>query len=193
MTDPLALLRADRAQACANGDPQAALCVLATVDDGEPQARTLVLREIETAAGGASRLGIFLNGTSAKRRQLDQSTAVTVLVHLSSVAAQYRLVCGLAPVPKTIVDASWRLRPAMAKRLDWLYERHPQGSVVASHDALATMLATPCPEFAPRSALGFYLAPTVVERLLLEQPNGIHNRHRYRLAQGAWLEEDLVP
>ena len=193
MTDPLALLRADRAKARAAGDPQGNLCVLATVDGGEPQARTLVLREIETAAGGAPRLGVFLNATSAKYRQLGQSTAVTVHVHLASVAAQYRLVCRLEPVPKAIVEASWRLRPAVAKRLDWLYERHPQGSAVAGREALAAMLATPCPEFAPDSALGFYLAPTAVERLLLDQPDGVHDRRRYRLTPNAWQEEVLVP
>jgi pyridoxine/pyridoxamine 5'-phosphate oxidase len=50
MTDPLALLLHDRTTAMAEGDPWANLCVLATIaDDGAPEARMLVLRDIDGA------------------------------------------------------------------------------------------------------------------------------------------------
>ena len=193
MTDPVALLRADRAAARANGDANAELCALGTVERGEPQARTLVLREIETQGADETRLGVFLNRTSAKHAQLAQSATAAVLVYLPSVGAQYRLACRLRAVPAAIVQASWRLRPAVAKRLDWLYEHHPQGAAVPNRAALEKLLQAPCPEAAPASAAGYYLAPLEVERLLLRQPDGVHDRRRYRWVDGTWLEETLVP
>lgn len=193
MTDPVALLRADRAAARAHGDPNAELCVFSTVERGEPQARTLVLREIEVLGADDTRLGVFLNRTSAKHAQLAQSDTVAVLVYLPSVSAQYRLACRLQAVPAAIVQARWQLRPTVAKRLDWLYHRHPQGTAVPSRAALEKLLQTPCPEAAPASAAGYYLAPLEVERLLLQQRDGIHDRRRYRQMDGAWVEETLVP
>ena len=48
MTTPLELFQADRSRAREAGDPMAAVCVLATVsDEGQPEARTLVLRLVE--------------------------------------------------------------------------------------------------------------------------------------------------
>ncbi len=44
--DPVALLRDDRARAAERGDPMANLCVVATVGAGEPDARTMVLRDL---------------------------------------------------------------------------------------------------------------------------------------------------
>ena len=193
MTDPVALLRADRAAARANGDANAELCALGTVERGEPQARTLVLREIEAPGADETRLGVFLNRTSAKHAQLAQSATVAVLVYLPSVGAQYRLACRLDAVPAAVVQASWQLRPTVAKRLDWLYERHPQGTALPNRAALEKLLQTPCPDVPPASAAGYYLAPLEVERLLLLRPDGVHDRRRYRWMDGDWAEETLVP
>lgn len=200
MSDPIALLRAHRAAARAQGDANAELCALCTVERGEPRARTLVLREIEvraveTAAASAAetRLGVFLNRTSAKHAQLAESATVALLVYLPSVSAQYRLTCRLEDVPAAIVHARWAQRPTMVKRLDWLYERHPQGTATPSRAALAEQLQAPCPDVAPASAIGYYIDPLEVERLLLAQPDDIHDRRRYRRVEGGWVEETLVP
>lgn len=192
MTDPLALLRADRASAAAKGDPNSALCVLATVAGGEPQARTLVLREIE-APGGGARLGLFLNRTSAKHGQLRESNAVAVLVYLPSLRTQYRLTAALKPVPAAIVAAHWRLRPAVAQRMDWAYGQLAQGAPLANRAELEALLRAPCPDTPPETALGYYLAPTDVDRLVLDQADGPHERRRFRLAADGWLEQPLVP
>lgn len=193
MTDPVALLRADRLAARANGDANAELCALGTVERGEPQARTLVLREIEVPGADETRLGVFLNRTSAKHAQFAQSDTVAVLVYLPSVSAQYRLACRLDAVPAAVVQASWRLRPTVAKRLDWLYERHPQGTALPNRAALEKLLQTPCPDVPPASSAGYYLAPLEVERLLLQRPDGVHDRRRYRWMDGGWAMETLVP
>ena len=191
-TDPIALLQADRAAARAESDPNANLCVLATVDgQGEPQARTLVLRDVE------SRLALFFNRSSPKHAEIARSKTVALLVHLPSVAVQYRLRCALEAIPQAVVHASWRLRPAIPKRLDWLYAKAPQGSAVQSRERLAQLLDAEAPEHAPDSALGRYVVPEVVERLHLNQPNGIHDRRRYERRGGdrneAWRETVLIP
>ena len=187
MADPIAWLKADRAAAQAAGDPNANACVLATVDDGEPQARVLVLRDVD------SRLAVFLNSSSPKHRQLSQSETVAVVVYLPSAAVQYRITCELEAIPAATVRASWQLRPAIPKRLDWLYERHPQSSPLPSRARLEELLDGSTPETAPASALGYYLAPAAVDRLHLDQPNGIHDRRRFTVVAGAWREEVLVP
>ena len=187
MADPIALLRADRAAAHAASDPNANVCVLATVADGEPQARVLVLREVD------ARLGVFFNGSSPKRCQLGQSETVAVVVYLPSRAVQYRLTCRLEAIPSTTVRASWGLRPAIPKRLDWLYERHPQGSAVSSRTQLVQLLAEPSPDTAPATALGYYLVTNAVDRLHLDQPDGIHDRRLFTLVDDVWREEVLVP
>ena len=201
MSDPIALLRAHRAEARAQGDANAELCVLATVERGEPRARTVVLREIEAPASqppepsgtAETRLGFFLNRTSAKHAQFAESATVAVHVYLPSVNAQYRLTCHLEPVPTAIVHDRWAQRPTVAKRLDWLYDRHPQGTAMPSRAAFAELLQAPYPDTAPASAIGYYIAPLEVERLLLAPPDAIHDRRRYRRVHGGWMEETLVP
>ena len=190
MTDPIALLRADRAAAREREDPNANLCLLATVGDGEPHARMLVLRDVD------ERLALFFNANSAKAEELDQSKTVAIVVYLPSMAVQYRLTCDLRAIPPNIVADSWQLRPPIPKRLDWLYQRHPQGSAVESRERLVEMLAEMAettPTTAPDSAIGYFLLPNAVERLHLAQPDGIHDRRRYRRDGGSWQEAVLVP
>ncbi len=195
--DPIALLCADRAQAFANDDPMANLCLLATVDDGEPQARMLVLRDVAgpeaTGAHSDSRLGIFLNRTSPKFRQIPQSATVAFVVYLPSLSVQYRLQGSLEPVPAAIVATNWQLRPPIPKRLDWLYQDRPQSAPIDRRERLVQLLERPDPAAAPDSALGYYLLPQTVERLDLAQPNGIHDRRRYTLGDQGWRQEILVP
>lgn len=187
MIDPVAVLKADRARARANDDPMANLCVLATVGGDLPEARTLVLRDIE------DRLGLFFNGGSPKAGEIDRSDAVTVLVYLPSLSLQYRLRAALAAIPADIVHANWQYRPDVPKKMDWLYERHPQSSAIASRQTLISKLPTTTPDRAPTSAIGFYLVPLAVERLDLAQNNGVHDRRSYTLLDEMWREQVLVP
>ena len=196
--DPIAQLRTDRAEAAAREDPLASLCMLASVDGGEPRVRTLVLRDLAPAGSvadgfAATGFGLFLNRTSPKVREFAQSDAVAVLVYLPSLAVQYRLRCRLQPLPAHEVRESWRLRPAVPKRMDWLYEQSPQSSVIGSREELVKRLQGPEPTAAPATAVGFLLNTDSVERLDLGQANGIHDRRRYTVDADQWIEEILVP
>lgn len=187
--DPLAQLAADRTLARERQDPCAGLCTVANIDaDGLPQARTLVLRDME------ERLAIFVNATSPKFEHLN---IVSVVVWLPSVNVQYRLSCTTSAVHQSLVAESWQLRPDPPKRMDWLYARvQAQSSTIESREILLARLndlPLPEPLEAPDSARGLYLNPTLIDRLDLGQENGVHDRRRYRPGNPGWVEEVLVP
>ena len=193
MHDPLALLTDDRRKARAANDPWANLCVLATVDARhEPQARVVVLRDLE------QRFAVFINGTSPKHSELGLSARHTVLVYLSSLGVQYRLMVSFERVPSTIVHASWLERPRIPKVMDWLYESFQvQSSEVPSRDFLVERyeeLDTRLPKSveAPSHALGYYLVADEVERLELHGDR-IHARRHYRRVGLVWHAAERVP
>ncbi len=191
VTDPIAQLLSDRAAARALEDPCANLCTLANVDEhGEAQARTLVLRELET------RLAVFVNTTSPKWEAL-RAGPVTLVLWLPSVQLQYRLRCETEEIPQALVHDSWHARPEPPKRLDWFYtEIQPQSSTVADRQALLAALADhrpPEPLSAPVTAHGVYLEASRVERLELGTDDGIHDRQLYERVGTRWQRRTLVP
>ncbi|MEZ5596220.1 MAG: pyridoxamine 5'-phosphate oxidase family protein [Pseudomonadales bacterium] len=191
MDDALARFHQDRKRARDAGDPMAALCVLATVDgSGFPQARTLVLRDLH------DRLALFMNATSPKVAQLQLGSAA-ICVYLPSIQIQYRCAVGLEAVDPVVVAESWHLRPPMPKTLDWFYTHvQPQSTRVASHDALHSQLgefSLPDPLVAPHTAVGYYLTPTMIERLDLAMPTGLHDRIRWTRTSHGWQKDQLTP
>jgi pyridoxamine 5'-phosphate oxidase len=190
--NPLDLLIEDRSRARERQDPCANLCTLATVDEaGHPQARTVVLRELE------GRLAVFGNDTSPKWQQIERSGSLAAVVWLPSLDVQYRLQCTTRPVAKALLQQSWQLRPEAPKRMDWFYTRvQPQSSAIDSRvsllDALNELRLRE-PLVAPRTAAGVYLEPTLIERLDLGMADGIHDRRAFRHHPGGWHEITLVP
>ena len=188
LTDPIAALGRDRASAREQGDGNANLCVVSSVDaNGEPQARVLVLRDIE------SRLAIFLNGSSPKASEFGRSDGISVLTWLPSLGVQYRISCRLEAIDPHIVRESWQLRPLAAKRLDWLYQRSPQGSAVADRKTLLARLEQMESDTAPANALGFFLDPVRVDRLALDNETGVHDRLLFERDGDGWRCQLLVP
>jgi pyridoxamine 5'-phosphate oxidase len=190
--DPLAQLDRDRAEARRLEDPCANLCTVASVDAaGSPQARTLVLRDLN------ERLAIFANETSPKWQEISQNARISVVVWLPILNLQYRLRCGTERVPTHLVHDSWHQRPEPPKRLDWFYTNHlPQSSRLPDRETLLERLAQidlPEPLAPPQTAAGLYLSPTMVERLDLNQSNGIHDRRHFELSDDGWVQSVLVP
>ncbi len=181
-----------RAAAQAAKDPCASLCTLSTVDaQGEPQARTLVLRELD------GRLAIFINASSPKWLEFNNSESVSALVYLPSQSLQYRVQAKVASVPKAVVDESWLLRPDTPKRLDWYYEdKQPQSSRIVDPNTLAQRLSELMPDLpsaAPPTAKGLFLDPLSIERLRLNNTGTPHERTRQSLTDGAVTTEHLLP
>lgn len=189
MSNPMARFAADRAAARDAKDPMAAVCVLATVDEnGLPQARTLVLRDIPEG------LALYINASSPKWQQSQKQ--VTIQVWWPSIQIQYRMQARCQALPAEHIAASWQLRPDVPKQMDWLYEQRPQSSVINSRDDLLNELQNtnpPTPLVAPEGARGLLVVPQRVERLDLNQINGVHDRVRYVLEAGRWLEHTLIP
>ncbi len=190
--DPLAQLTRDRAEARRLEDPCANLCTVASVDSaGNPQARTLVLLDVN------ERLAIFANETSPKWREISLNERISVVVWLPVLNLQYRLRCGTERVPTHLVHDRWHQRPDPPKRLDWFYTNHlPQSSPLPDRDTLLERLAQidlPEPLAPPQTAAGLYLSPTTVERLDLNQSNGIHDRRHFELSEDGWVQSVLVP
>ena len=183
----------DRKLARDTKDPYASLCTLASVGaDGEPHARTLVLRDVDD--GKNMRLGIFVNQTSPKIDQFDQSRLVTIVTYFDSLSLQYRIRCSLETISPSIVHASWLLRPSAPKRMDWLYETFPQSSPIDSRKTLLTIFdETQVQAKAPSSARGFFINPESIERLDLNQSNGIHMRQLFEKSGTEWKSTTLVP
>ena len=188
---PIEQLLADREAARDQRDPCANLCTLANIDEnGVPQARTLVLRELD------SRLAVFVNATSPKWPHLETGP-VSIVVWLPTQNLQYRLACTTEPVAADIVAESWQLRPDPPKRMDWYYaQAQSQSSVVASRDKLLerlNALQLPDPLHAPAEARGLYLLPHKVERLDLGYENGVHDRRLFTASNPDWVEVVLTP
>ena len=62
-------------------------------------------------------------------------------------------------------------------------------------DLLAQLELAPKPEplVAPPGARGLIIRPQKIERLDLNQANGVHDRCCYSLHAGEWTQETLVP
>ena len=211
--DPLGRLHKDRRQARKLQDPWAELCVVATVAaGGEPSARVLVVRELdlgtETTSPSAPQrdqrhaetanpaLGIFVNAGSPKVVEFSHSSTVAVLIYLPSVMVQYRLRCTLGAIDPIVVRDAWQMRPEVSKRMDWLYETHPQSTEVASRRTLLDAVSFESrgqPLLAPESAVGYLFQPVEVERLDLGRGDAPHDRRRYSARECDWVEAVLVP
>lgn len=196
--DPLKRLHEDRRQARDSRDPWSELCVVSTVTAaGEPSARVLVVRELDLDPGAAvPSLGIFVNASSPKVEEFSTSSTVAVLIYLPSVMVQYRLRCTVDPIDPSLVREAWQMRPEVPKRMDWLYETHPQSTEIGSRRKLIEAVSGEHgeqPLVAPESAIGYLFQPFEVERLDLSHADAPHDRRRYSLSESDWTEAILVP
>ena len=185
MSDLWPVLR--RTGGCQAKDPMAAVCVLATVDEnGMPQARTLVLRH-------SRGLAIYINASSPKWQQSQECVAIQVW--WPSVQINGRIQARCEALPAQHIAESWQLRPDVPKQMDWLYQQRPQSSEVTDRDELINLLKNTNHRhhWWHRGARGLLLLPERIDRLDLNQANGVHDRTRYVLDAGRWLEQTLIP
>lgn len=186
-SDPVAWLVTDRAAAREQNDGWAAVCALGTVNAaGDAEQRTLVLRETH------NQLSLFFSATSPKWRELQQRPTASVVIYMPSTQVQYRLRVAWQRIDDAVVRESWQLRPDIPKKLDWLYQNHPQSSAVDRALLEAELAAEqPVPVDAPPTAIGVYLQPLRIERL--ELSSGVHQRDLFELVDGVWQHSHRVP
>ena len=190
VVDPLVLLASDRSVARDRQDPLVDRCVLGTLTrEGRAALRTLVLRDID------ERLAIFYSRSSAKHLELmNHDCQASLLVWLPSIEVQYRLEAQFEEMPKVEIDDRWQLKPNAAKRLDAIYERSPQSTLIEDVERFETLFAATVPPVrAPHNATGCYIKPMRVERLALRKDPHMHDRRAYTRNGEFWTMRRLVP
>lgn len=178
-------------------DQNADICFLATRDaENGVQVRTLVLRDIVER-----KLGIFLNRSSPKWRQLELDGQFQLLIYYPTIERQYRMSGIQVDMNPDLVADSWQLRPDGSKYLDYYYDRiAAQSTRVDSREAMETALAElkrslPQPDAlkAPESARGLYLEIDTIDRLDLSDRARLHDRRLFKFDAGRWTQQVLVP
>lgn len=196
MDDPIQEIVREREHARQRSEPLVDVCYLVTVASAERgEARALTLRDV-TERG----VGVLINRTSPKWRQLAQSETATILIHWPSVRRQYRIWGTIAPMEPERVDAYWRRKNHGSKLLEHYYaEFQPQSSEIASREEFLAGIETLRRRYpdrdavpAPASLAGVYLVPREIEAWHGSEER-LHDRRRYRRSGAGWESTTLVP
>jgi pyridoxamine 5'-phosphate oxidase len=196
MPDPIQEIIRDRDRARERDDPLVDVCYLATVASaGRAEARALTLRDV-----GDDGLGVLINRTSPKWRQLSETQTATILIHWPSVRRQYRIWGGVAPMEAERVEAYWRRKSHGSKLLELYYtEFQAQSARVASREEFLAGIEAlrrryPDREAVPRPAslAGIYVVAREIE-VWHGSAERLHDRRRYLKSPRGWEAATLVP
>lgn len=192
---PLKNITRDRQSARSHDDSNADICFLSLSEDGFPNVRTLVMRDV-TEEG----ITLFINKTSRKWEILEANRNAEALIWFPSVQRQYRVTGQIEELDRSVIESNWHRRPAGSKYLDYSYEQMaPQSSTLESRDQLVSFvrgLKETLDEedmTAPVQAAGILLRALVVECLDLNSPDRLHDRNRFMLKDGSWQQTALMP
>jgi pyridoxamine 5'-phosphate oxidase len=189
--DPLAQFRSwyDEAEAAGVRAPQAMALATATTS-GAPSVRMVLLK-------GADERGFaFYTGyVSRKAAELDSNPRAALLFHWDPLGRQVRIEGSVERVPEGESDAYFATRPRgaqLAATASW------QGSVLADRDELDRRVAEVERDHASREVPrpehwgGYRLVPDAYE-FWQHREDRLHDRLRYRRADGGWTIERLSP
>ena len=190
LDDPIEQLR-EWLREAESASPQANAMTLATADRrGRPSARQVLLRGIDPRG-----LVFFTNRTSRKASELAENPRAALVLHWYELGRQVRVEGEVEEVDEAESEAYWRTRPRGSQIAAWA---SPQSQVVASrrdldglYDAAERELGTgdvPLPHFWG----GYRVVPETIE-LWEHRENRLHDRVRYRRADGGWTRERLAP
>ena len=188
--DPVVQLQhwLDEARATGIELPEALTLATAT-RDGAPSARMVLLKDV-TDDG----LSFFTGYASRKGGELDENPRAAVVLYWHPLGRQVRVEGTVARLPEGASDEYFRSRP-VGSRLSAAVS--PQSEVIASREELesaAERLGLEVGEDVPRPATwgGYRLTPTAWE-FWQHRLDRLHDRLRYRLAEGGWIVERLAP
>jgi pyridoxamine 5'-phosphate oxidase len=196
MGDPIREIVEEREHARERGDPLAEVCYLVTVASADrAEARALTLRDVSERG-----VGVMVNRTSPKWRQLSQTETATVLIHWPSVRRQYRIWGTVAPMEPERVVAYWRRKSHGSKLLEHYYtEFRPQSGQIASReeflaeiDALRRRYPDPEAVPPPPSLAGIYVVPRTIE-VWHGSEERLHDRRLFQRSGTGWECATLVP
>jgi pyridoxamine 5'-phosphate oxidase len=174
------------------GDPLPDAMTLATIGiDGCPAARLVMLRGLDAG------MVFYTDRDSAKGDELAACPKAAVVLHW--LAPSHRQVRATGPVEVVSdeeADGYWRTRRPEVR---WTGAAWTQSEVVSSRTVLQRRLSEwqrryPDSADVPRPGrwCGFRIVPTMIE-FWQEDPDGLHDRLRYRRSGGGWTQERLTP
>jgi pyridoxamine 5'-phosphate oxidase len=188
--DPIAQFRRWYDYAIAQGVRQPDAMTLATASaDGEVSARTVLMRGLDERG-----FAFFTNLESAKAEQLARNPRAALVFHWRELERQVRVQGPVTRVSDDETQQYWASRPRSHRIGAW---SSPQSRVVdeGTLDARVAEIAEqfadadpPLPDF-----WGGYRVAVESLELWQGRPDRLHDRVRYRRADGAWVREQLAP
>ena len=160
---------------------------LATADAaGAPSVRMVLLKQADESG-----LVFYTHYTSRKGRELEANPRAALLFYWDPLGRQVRVEGRVERVPPAESDAYFETRPHGA-RVSALASR--QSEVIESREALEARVAALAGGDVARPEWwgGFRLVPESWE-FWQHRESRLHDRFRYRLADGAWVTERLSP
>jgi len=187
---PLALFQRWLADAVAAGVPEPSAMTLATVgEDGRPSTRVVLLK-------GADERGLvfFTNYGSRKGRELAANPHAALQFHWPERERVVRVEGVAERTSAEESDAYFVTRPLDSRIGAWA---SPQSEVIASRGVLLSNAAKASARYGlnpprPEHWGGFRVVPDTWE-FWQGRRSRLHDRVRFRLADGSWLKERLAP
>ena len=165
--------------------------VVATSDrDGRPSARVVLLRGFDERG-----LCFYTNYESGKGHELAVNPRAAVLLHWAGLNRQVRATGDVSRLDASESEAYWRNRPRASQLSAWASHQSEQ---VPSRAALEAEVERVAARFGdgdvPRPPFwgGYRVTPSDFE-FWEHRDDRLHDRLRYRSADGRWVLERLSP
>jgi len=191
-SEPYALFDRWLAEAESAGEAEFNSMALATVDDGRPTVRNVLLRGVDHEG----RFQFFTNRDSRKGVEIAADPHVALLFSWLGIHRQVRVEGIAVPAPDDVSESYFASRPRDSRIGAWASE---QSSVLADRAELEARVAEAAVRFAegevprPPNWGGYLVTPEVFE-FWQGRPSRLHDRLRYRRdPAGGWVRDRLAP
>ena len=170
-------------------DQPDAMALATSTPDGQPTVRMVLLKRVDDRG-----FVFFTNYHSRKGRQLSENPRASLLFHWKELHRQVTLVGIVSRIPAVESDTYFASRPRDSQLAAWASR---QSEVVADRETLDAQFALMAERYlddVPRPAHwgGFRLVPETFE-FWQRGDHRLHDRLRYRRAEGGWRVERVSP